>query len=270
MEAAMWKVEARETMRQVLLISMLFAFVPALYLLDAVVYRSGVTFIEYISNGFELLILAASASLAYNMFHREDRDGAMEYLLSIPGGRWRILAAKVLPRVVAILPLLAAGTVLNTVRLNQGSALGMTIIDWRAGLLYLWGFAAFVQLGGFAMGVAGRRSWPVALSLLLMAFCVWRFCTPTLLFERFVFWTMGLKAQIHFSFWMARNGGRYLDLAVFFALMLSILRPLLRTWDLRPRKEAEKLFLRRASLPLAVFCLLLLNRFVGHIRPIFL
>jgi len=39
MEAAMWKVEARETMRQVLLISMLFVFVPALYLLDAVVYR---------------------------------------------------------------------------------------------------------------------------------------------------------------------------------------------------------------------------------------
>lgn len=169
-----------------------------------------------------------------------------------------------------MLPLLAAGAVLNAIRLQQGSALGMVFIDWRGGFFYFAGFAAFVQLCGFVLGVTGRRSWGVRLFLLLMCLCVWRFCTPTLLIERLVLWTMGWETQVRLAFWMARNGGRFLDMTVFFALLLAVLRPLLQSWDLRPERRMEAFFLRKASLPAAVFCLLLLNRVAGHIRPVLL
>ncbi len=270
MQTAILKAETTETLRQLSWILMLFTLVPALYLLDNSLYRSGVTLMEYLSNGMDLFILVSAASLAYNMFDREERDGATEYLLSLPTGRWKLLAAKVIPRAAALLPLLAAGMILNALRMNQGSALGMILIRWRAGILYLWGFALFTQLCGFLMGISGRRSWPVRLFLLVMAFCVWRFASVTLLAERLVLWTMGREAQMRFAFRLAASGGRIFDLALFFLLLASVLRPLMRRWDVRPRRETERLFVRYASLPMLLFCLMLLNRFAGGVRPILL
>lgn len=258
----MFRNEVVETLRQTVFIMVFFILIPLLYLADQTFYRTGLTFVEYMSNGLDLFILITAFYLAYNLFKDEERDGATEYLLSLPISRWNLLKYKILPRIAVLIVLFLIGYFTNTLRRADGSVLGEIFINWRVGILYLIGFIVFVQICGFMLGLGGRESWSIRLMLLAMVLCVWQFGTITIVISRLIYKVFGMWTVIRYSFWLGDNGTAILDFSVFFALLWYILKPLCGIWDLKPMRVREIWFQKRAILPLLVLLLLTLNRFL--------
>lgn len=251
--------EFKETLRQTVFIMAFFVLIPMLYLLDHSVYSTGLTFIEYISNGLDLFILITAVCLAYNMFRVEQRDGATEYLLSLPIRRWNLLKYKVMPRIAVLTIFLLIGSIVNDLRISDGSVLGLLFINWRTGLFFLTGFIVFVQLCGFMLGMAGRDSWSVRLMLLGMILCVWQYCTFSSVIEHIVYKVAGWVAAVKFIFYLGDNGRALLDFSVFFALLWYILKPQCENWDLKSTRVREICFQKRAVLPMTVFLMLIVH-----------
>jgi ABC-type transport system involved in multi-copper enzyme maturation permease subunit len=259
----MWMKEIRETLKQTVFVMSFFVLIPLLYFLDSSVYHSGWTFMEYMSNGIDLLILTAAVYLAYNLFRIEEEQGAVEYLLSLPVKRGRLLLMKVLPRLSASLLLLAVGKCLNSVSRETGSVLESVLINWHASLLYLVFFILFIQLSGFMLNLIGRRSWSVRLILLFMIVLVWQFIGISIPLADLVQKVFGLRASIEFNWRLGVSGRAIIDFSVFFVLLWYILRPVLGIWDLKPMRFREIWFQKRALLPLAVFILLMISSLVS-------
>lgn len=256
----MWMKETRETLRQTAFVMSFFVLVPLMFLLDISVYRTGMTLTEYLSNGMDLFIMITALYLAYNMFKPEEEDGATEYLLSLPIGRMRLLAVKVLPRVAGVLILVLAGWVLYGILLSGGSALGCIFMNWRSGLVYMILLMVFIQGCGFTLGLVGRTSWSARVILLFMVVSVWQLGTFTILIHRFL--KVLFDWTVVFNFFLALRAPwrAFIDFAVFYLLLWYILRPLMGKWDGKSFRLREIWFQRRAVLPLVLFLVLLLNR----------
>lgn len=256
----MWIKELKETLRQTVFIIAFIILIPLLYLTDQAVCSSGVSFLEYMSNGLDLFILITAFYLAYNMFKVEERDGATEYLLSLPISRWNILKYKVVPRTAVLAILLLIGSIVNDLRSMDGSVLGLIFVNWRVGKLYLIGFILFLQICGFMLGLVGRESWSARLMLLGMVLCVWQFGTITILINTLIEIVFGMRAVFRFSMWLQATCRTLLDFAVFYSLLWFILKPLFRIWDIKSMRVREIWFQKRAAFPMLVFLLLFLNR----------
>ena len=268
--AGVWKRELKVALRQSLFVLSFYSLVPLLYLLDISVYRSGFTFMEYMSNGLDLFILLSAGYLAYNMFRTEEKQGGMEYLLSLPLGRVKLLLVKTLSRMAVLLPLVAAGRILLGILYTQGSVLVSVFIEWRAGILYMVLFVLFVQLCGYVLGLVGRKSWSTRLILLFFAVCVWQGSGAVLAVDRIILKTMGWKHFITFKHNVSMSLGfrnvnaleAAINFAVFFGLILYVLVPLIKLWDLKAMRFREVWFQKRAILPMLAFLLLFVNRLV--------
>jgi ABC-type transport system involved in multi-copper enzyme maturation permease subunit len=258
----MWTIEFKETAKQAVFIMAFFVIVPMLYLVDQEVYRTGFTFLEYMSSGFDLFILITAVYLGYNMFKAEDEDGATEYLLSLPIDRWKLFRYKVIPRIAVMTLLLVIGSQLNDLNRADGSVLGSIFVNWYAGILYLVGLIAFIETCGFVLGLVGRRSWSTLLVLSVMILCVWQFGTISIVLNRLILKVFGIRSAIQFTFWMGSKGRALLDFSVFFMLLWYILKSLCFIWDLKPLRVREIWFQKRMILPMVVFLLLFLNRFL--------
>jgi len=263
--------ELKDSLRQVCFVMSFFVLIPLLYLLDRSAYNSGFTFMEYISCGMNLFILITAVYIAYNMFRAEERDGALEYLLSLPLSRMSLLRAKALPRIAVSAVLLLAGFLLNRILQTQGSVLSSLFINYRAGVLYLLGLIVLIQFCGFMLGLVGRRSWSVRLLLLGMVICVWKLGTFTLAIEQIMLQTLGVRRYFNIMILHTRNirilievAKGVINFAVFFGLLWYILGPLSRIWDLKPIQVREIWFQKKAILPMLVFILLLINRLFLH------
>ncbi|MCG8668276.1 MAG: ABC transporter permease subunit, partial [Pseudomonadales bacterium] len=84
----MLKKEINDTLKTLLYSSLFLVLIPVSMVAKAPITRS--LFVMYIV----LLALYSGVTL----FRTEKRDRAMEYMLSLPVSRWRILSFKVLPR----------------------------------------------------------------------------------------------------------------------------------------------------------------------------
>jgi ABC-type transport system involved in multi-copper enzyme maturation permease subunit len=260
----MWIRELKETIRQTVFIMAFFILIPLLFLADQAVYQTGLTFIEYMSNGLDLFILITAVYLAYNMFKAEERDGATEYLLSLPISRWNLLKYKIIPRIAVLTILFLIGVIVNDLRISDGSVLGSMLINWRVGLFYLVGFIGFTQICGFILGLIGRESWSARLILLSIMICVWQLGTITVVIDTLVWKLFDIWAAIRFSCWLGKNGRALLDFSVFFSLIWYILKPLWSIWDLKPMRVREIWFQKRAILPMLVFLLLFIQRLIVY------
>ncbi|MCK5115684.1 MAG: hypothetical protein KAR44_03730 [Candidatus Aegiribacteria sp.] len=259
----MWIRELKETLKQTIFIMAFFILVPLLFLTDQALFSSGLSFIEYMSNGLDVFILITAFYLAYNMFKAEGSDGATEYLLSLPITRWQLIRYKVIPRVVVLTILLLIGSGVNDLRLSNGSVLGMIFVYWGTGLLFFIGLITFIQVCGFILGLTGRKSWSVRLMLLAMVLCVWQLGTITIVISTLIYKIFDIWAVVRFSFWLGTNGRAILDFSVFFALLWYILKPLCGIWDLKPMRVREIWFQKRTILPMLVFLLLFLNQYLA-------
>lgn len=256
----MWIRELKETIRQTAFIMTFFILIPLLFLTDQAVYQTGLTFIEYMSNGLDLFILITAVYLAYNMFKVEERDGATEYLLSLPISRWNLLKYKIIPRIAVLTILFLIGVIVNNLRISDGSVLGEIFINWRVGLFYLVGFIGFTQICGFILGLIGRESWSSRLMLLAMILCVWQHGAFTLVIKQILYKLFGWWTEMRFSCFFGKNGQVLIDFAVFFVLLWYILKPFCSIWDLKPMRVREIWFQKRAILPMLVFLMLFVHR----------
>lgn len=255
--------ELKDTLRQTGFIMSFFILIPLMYLADKAVYETGLTFIEYMSNGLDLFILITVVYLAYNMFKVEELDGATEYLLSLPISRLNLLVRKVLPRIAVLTFLLLIGFIVNNIRISNGSALGFIFMNWYPGYFYMLGFVIFLLICGFILGLISRTSWITSLMLLVMALCVWQGATTTGAIQSIIGNVFGSwHTAIRFQFAIHNYGFVLINYSVYFVLLAYILVPLSSMWDMKPMRVREVWFQKRAFLPLIVFSLLLVSRYL--------
>ncbi len=201
------------------------AVMPLVYLIDSSLYKTGVTFPEYMAGGFALLWMIAVGYLAYNMFRPEEKDNAVEYILSLPISRWKLLICKTVPRVAVLLAL-------NLLISSLGSG-----YLWFYNLTGLLAFVIFSQVCGFTLGIVGRKSWIARLMLFVMTICV------------FIINSM----QPMLISWDNSTFATSLPyILVEFSLLALILVPMYRTWDLKPVRGRELSLAKMAIVPLIV------------------
>ncbi|MCD4777210.1 MAG: hypothetical protein K8S15_14325 [Candidatus Aegiribacteria sp.] len=230
--------EVKDTLKQTGFIMAFLAVMPLVYLLDSSLYKTGVTFLEYMVGGFALLWMVAVGYLAYNMFRPEEKDNAVEYILSLPINRWKLLIWKVTPRVSVLLVLI-----------------GIPLLITNSIPIGMVAFVVFVQLCGFTLGIVGRKSWIARSVLFVMTICVYLINTipPKFIWRQFVPASSTLSHPSTIMMLMEHVMFSQLSyILVEFALLAVILLPLYRNWDLKPIRAGELSFAKRAIVPMVV------------------
>lgn len=253
--------ELKDTLRQTGFIMAFFILVPVLYLIDHTFYNTGMNFSEYISNGLDLFILITAMYVGYNMFKAEEEDGAKEYLLSLPVSRWSLFLNKLTPRVIVLIPLLVSGMLVYEFAETNGVAFGF-FLNWFLGFNNLIFLLIFIQICGFILGLVGWESWITRLMLLVMVVCIWQYSSIALVFENILRSIIGWRKMIELGFGWYSSTNAYIDGIFNYALLAYILVPLLGMWDLKPIRVREVWFQKRAFLPMIVFSLLLVSRYL--------
>jgi hypothetical protein len=211
--------EVKDTLKQVGFIMAFLAVMPLVYLLDSSLYKTGVTFTEYMTGGFALLWMIAVGYLAYNMFRPEEKDNAVEYILSLPINRWKFLIWKTVPRVAVLLvPIVIIPFVTNFI------PIGIVAFVW------------FAQLCGFTLGIVGRKSWIARSMLFVMTICVYIINSIQ---PEFIWKDSFIASLLPY-------------ILVEFGFIALILIPIYKKWDLKPVRARELSFAKRAMVPLIV------------------
>ena len=209
------------------------AVMPLIYLIDSSFYKTGVTFPEYMVRGFGLLWMIAVGYMAYNMFRPEEKDDAVEYILSLPIPHWKLLIWKTVPRVVILLALN-----LLAVFISGGHL-------WFYNLTGLLAFVVFAQVCGFTLGIVGRKSWIARLMLFVMVICTYIVNSiPPVLIWKYQVPASGL-----------------LNILVEFGFLTLIFIPIYRKWDLKPVRVRELEFAKRAIVPLIILAVPVVHLF---------
>ena len=225
--------EVKDTLKQTGFIMAFLAVMPLIYLIDSSFYKTGVTFPEYMVCGFGLLWMMAVGYMAYNMFRPEEKDDAVEYLLSLPIPHWKLLIWKTVPRVVILLALNLLAVFV------RGGHL------WFYNLTGLLAFVVFAQVCGFTLGIVGRKSWIARLMLFVMVICTYivNSIPPVLIW----------KYQVPVS--------GLLNILVEFGFLALIFIPIYRKWDLKPVRVRELVFAKRAIVPLIILAVPVVHLF---------
>jgi ABC-type Na+ efflux pump permease subunit len=131
------KKEFQDTLKTLFYCLLLFLIVPIARLLDMQVLHSEWEISGIWQPVFTAVIIFFTAYSGISIFQVEKRDRALEYLLSLPLSKWKIIGAKVFPRLIMVLVLTAAGSIFSV--LNNAAADGM-------GLLILFFSGLFISL----------------------------------------------------------------------------------------------------------------------------
>jgi hypothetical protein len=208
---------------------------PLIYLLDSSFYRTGTTLLEYMAGGFAILWMISVGYLAYNMFRPEEKDNAVEYILSLPIPRWKLLIWKTVPRMVILLILIAI------------PLLSVYIPIWMVA------FVVFSQGCGFVLGIVGRKSWIARLMLFVMMICVWLINSipPKFMWRQYVPASSLLPDPSPIMMFIEHIRFSQLSyILIEFGFLALILIPIYRKWDLKPVRARELSFAKRAIVPL--------------------
>ena len=237
--------EMRETARQTLFVLAFYILVPVLYLIDLTGVRSQMTLLWYLSNGLNLTIVILIVYLAWNLFRPEERDGATEYLLSLPVSKWKILLSKVLPRLIVLIPILVIDQTLVNLRYSIESAISGRIL--YATFLHSLYIASLVVLCGFVLGIIGRKR---ILSVSIMAMVTLTYYNGIVFFYLSRgFRLLGIQMPYDLFRFLMRNHTT-VDYLLFVAVLALISWPLLRRWDMGSSEGRDLLFAKRAFIPM--------------------
>ena len=235
--------EIKDALRQTGFIMAFLAVMPLVYLLDSSLYKTGVTFPEYMWGGFALLWMIAVGYLAYNMFRPEEKDNAVEYILSLPIARWKLLIWKTAPRITVLL-------LANVIASCSGAG-----YFWFYNFTGLLVFVVFSQVCGFSLGIVGRKSWITRLMLFVMtisAFII-NSIPPEFIWKEFVKYSSILPHPSAIVMWMEQvRFSQFPYIIIELGFLALILVPLYRTWDLKPVRVRELSFAKRSLIPMIV------------------
>lgn len=219
----MFRLELRDTLRQTLFVMGFLAVMPLIYLLDSSIYKTGTSLGMYMLGGWGLLWLITAGHLAYNMFRREDEDGAEEYLLSLPVGRLTLLGVKAVPRFAVLLGLELLFLLLT----------GRQI--WFQDFAGMITFVICVTICGFMLGMVGRKSWIARLILLIIT--------------AGAFVVSGIPAHMIWDSIPHSSLPYYLGEIVLLSIVAVYL---MRKWDHKPIRTRELAFAKAALLPMVI------------------
>ncbi len=253
--SALLQRETWDTLKQTGAMLAFLLLIPPVYLVNNVRLDGGASLTHHMFYGGLFTLAATLLVLAYSMFSREHRDGAMEYLRSLPIAPSRIAAVKILPRIAVawILVWLFVEVFFGRVFMLMRT----TIMGWDM-LFQLFLPPALLMTGGFLYGVSGRRG-PLSAVVLIM---------PVL-----YFWIVGYEAaQSIFglllgsiSAGMGVTGVHAVWASAFILgallpslLPLLVLIPLFRVWNGTPESVLTKSILRRGAIPTVLLLALFL------------
>jgi ABC-type transport system involved in cytochrome c biogenesis permease component len=227
--------EILETLRQTLFIMSFLLVMPIVFFIQREVNGVESHLAEFVLGGYGILWIITSVYVAYNMFRSELRDGAIEYLLSLPVSKPVLLFMKVVPRISILI------------------ILGI-LFYWLNGqwgfFSSVWGMVAFllfIQICGFVLGITGRSNW---LARTVLAF---------LAVEMFIV----ISIPPEFLWNGPLPDSRLLYLA-FEALVLPVLLlPAYSDWDLRPASEKSGRLAKLAIIPLILMAVPVVHLFAG-------
>ena len=154
----MWRKEITDTLKQTALVLSFLLLIPIIFGINQLRLAENTTFFSYTIWGVTLIIPLLVIHLAYNMFASEDSDGALDYIRSLPVNKWKLLAAKVLPRL-----LLAWFVVLlcNKISVSSWWSHGIQVF-WLGsgpeGLLTNTFMPLLVMISGFLLGISDRKN----------------------------------------------------------------------------------------------------------------
>lgn len=252
--------ELSDTVRQTLFILSFFIIVPVLYWMNVAEIQSKMNPLKYLSNGFGLTVLALIFFLAYNMFRTEDRDGATEYLLSLPFSRWKLFFCKMVPRILILIPVLLAAQFL--LYLRQG--LKFVSFGW---IFSIESFLVLLILYcGFILGVVGRKSWLVGLTLAVIILGSLVTLSTGILVNLFLLLNVNIRTLSESSwlwavYWAVRNFCSATGWILTPVLLTTAFLPVYRGWDIGSGRTRQLRFAKRVSIlmillaiPIIVMC----------------
>jgi ABC-type Na+ efflux pump permease subunit len=183
----------------------LLVAVPLGYIWDRAIVHYGWSFADIVPAVFTATIFLFAVYAGVSLFSSEKKDRALEYLLSLPVSRSKIIGAKIVPR-LAILVGLWGGFSLLAVKDGYGILLVF--------LLFLFFVSASLSIAvdSPVIGVIG----------VLLLFASFDLSSSTL---KFVAWKLGLISSIH-NVWFGWIAAGVLILGPFAAAFLLVIRNL--------------------------------------------
>jgi hypothetical protein len=247
--------ETRDTLKQTGAMLSFLLLIPPVYLVNNLRLDGGASLTHHMFYGGMFTLASTLLVLAYCMFAREHRDGAMEYLRSLPIAPSRIALVKILPRLLVawILVWLFVEVFFGGIFMLMRT----TRMGWDM-LFYFFLPPALLMTGGFLYGVSGRRG-PLPALVLLMP-------VPYL-------WIMGHEAAQsmfglllgNISAGMGVEGVRAVWASAFILgallpslLPLLVLMPLFRVWNRTPERVLTESILKRGAIPTVLLLALFL------------
>jgi len=201
----MLRKEFRDALRRLAECLVFLVAVPLGYIWDRAIVHFGWRFADIWSAVFAVTVFLFAAYAGASLFLAEKKDRALEYLLSLPVSRSKIVSAKIGSRLAILAGLWGVGFLL------VGRAW-----DWRLFVLLLFLFfiaaSLSVAIDSVVIGVLG-------VSLLFATFF---FSSPTL---TFIAWKLGLISSIS-NVWIGWITAGVLILGPFAAAFLLVIRNL--------------------------------------------
>jgi len=220
-----------------------FIVVRAFKILNGGIERPGLVLLLLL---YSLAVLVAANVLGFNAFRREHEDQAFEYLFTLPVAKTRILAAKLIPRLLFLGGLLAIHAAVSF----------LTVLKWRPiqGKLFFLIDPVFFPVvvltfffSGFLIGMFEQKDL-VSIVTLLSFLSLVALPAGALIILDPVFpasWTMLYKNGASFAL------GALALLLILGASALSTFG----TMDIRSLSSSGRTFARRALAPLGILCL---------------
>lgn len=246
--------EIGDTLRQTGAMLFFLLPIPLLYALNNARFGGGTSLYHHFFYGGFFVLAAILLVLPRFMFERECRDGAMEYLKTLPLTPARVLWVKILPRLVV-----SWIFVWLFVRVFFGGLFSLMtgLGGWELCLLFFLP-AALLMAGGFLHGVSGRKGALPVLMLLIPVLYIF-FPGQDVAHSLFVAFLRRYREGMSLGvLYAARAISLTIGVSLPPLLTLLALMPLFRQWQSTPEKVLSQRIVRRAAIPTALLLALFL------------
>jgi hypothetical protein len=257
----MIKKEILATLRQTAMTLSFSLLLPVVYWINEQRLVENKPFGHYAEFGAMTLLMFLVLNLAYTMFAPEDKDGASEYLKSLPIPKFKLLCMKILPRLLVSL-FFIFGYLFIVSPLAGGFTIGEYFVVFIPVLV--------VILSGFLLGISDRRN-PFLAGLLLLPAFYWILSGPLaasiaggilMKHTNFIYEITGSSiALMRFCFYASQLTMNLIPTL----LPVAVLLPLYRKWDCSSGKLRSQVMLKKLLLPIT---LMLVITFVTFNIPV--
>jgi hypothetical protein len=257
----MWKKEITDTLRQTASVLSFLLVVPLMFGINQLRLENNLSFFSYAVWGILAVTLLLVFYLAWTMFASDDKDGAQEYLKSLPLTNRNIFWMKVIPRfVAALLFILVANWLVDKYWWTHGMSAVWTNSYADGHLASMFIVPAVAMIYGFLLGISGRRNPFLAIAFIIPVLYLLlspgtRVQNSTLFFLYFhVMVPLGMMDLWFFN--LLRVVSFIIAAVIPATLPLLVLIPVFKSWDAPSGRIRSHTILKRIAAPLMLIIFL--------------